>query len=94
MAPTLRPTTDSQGDYHVLHGEWQIGQIDRRLSLTGTGSRWFWALNGIPVGMPKAMRLAGVTDTLEEAQAALKESWDEWLAWANLAPPTGGDRAD
>jgi hypothetical protein len=44
--------------------------------------------------MPKEMRLAGVTDTLEEAQAALKESWDEWLAWANLASPTGADRAD
>jgi hypothetical protein len=42
--------------------------------------------------MPEAMRLAGVTDTLEEAQAALKASWDEWLAWANLAPSSGGNQ--
>ena len=90
MAPVLRPAGDSQGDYHVVHGEWQIGQIDQRPSLIGTGSRWLWALNGIPLGIPKALRLAGVTDTLEEAQVALKESWDEWLAWAHLAASTGG----
>jgi hypothetical protein len=91
MAPTLRPSTDSPGDYHVMHGEWQIGQIDKRPSLIGPEPRWLWALNGIPVGMPRGMRLAGATVTLEEAQAGLKQSWEEWMAWANLAP-TGTDR--
>jgi hypothetical protein len=77
MAPTLRPTNNVQGDHHVMHGEWQIGQIDRRPSLTGPGDRWFWALNGIPVGIPKGIRPAGVTGTLNEAQAELVESWKE-----------------
>jgi hypothetical protein len=75
-------------------GNGKIGQIDRRPSFTSTGSRWLWALNRIPVGMPEAMRLVGVTDTLEQAQAALKESWDEWLAWAHLAPRSGGNQED
>jgi hypothetical protein len=88
MAPILRPANNSQGDYLVMHGQWQIGQIDRRPSLTGPGDRWFWALNGIPVGMPKEMRLAGVSGTLEEAEAALKESWQEWITWASLVTPT------
>jgi hypothetical protein len=92
MAPTLRPTNNSQGDHHVMHGEWQIGQIDRRPSLLGSGDRWLWALNGIPAGIPKGIRLAGVTGTLKEAQAELMESWKEWMAWANLAPLTGEDR--
>jgi hypothetical protein len=92
MAPTLRPANDSPGDYHLMHGQWQIGQIDRRPSLTGPGYRWIWALNGIPVGIPKGMRLAGVAGTLEEAQVAFRESWEEWLAWANLASPVGDDR--
>jgi hypothetical protein len=94
MAPTLRPATESHGDYGVIHGQWQIGQIDRRPSLTGPEDRWLWALNGIPVGIPKGMRLAGVSETLEEAQAALQVSWEEWMAWANLAPSTRDDRAD
>jgi hypothetical protein len=93
MAPVLRTAIDTQGDYHVMHGEWQIGQIDKRRSLTGPGDRWFWALNGIPVGIPRGMGLAGVAATLEEAQAALQKAWEDWMAWANLAPRTGDDPA-
>jgi hypothetical protein len=94
MAPTLRPANNgSQGDYHVMQGEWQIGQIDKRPSLIGPGDRWLWALNGIPAGIPKEMGIAGIAETLEEAQAALKKTWEEWMAWANLAPRTGDNRA-
>jgi hypothetical protein len=84
MALVLQPDADSPGDHKVMHGEWQIGQVDKRPSFTGTEARWLWALNGVPGG-PKGIRLAGVTATLDEAEAELKKSWDEWLAWAGLS---------
>ncbi len=84
MALMLRPNADSPGGHEVMHGEWQVGQIDKRPSYTGTEPRWLWALNGVPRG-PEGLRLAGVTATLDEAEAELKKSWDEWLAWADLS---------
>jgi polyhydroxyalkanoate synthase subunit PhaC len=30
------------------------------------------------------MRLAGMSTSLDEAQAQLTENWRKWLAWANL----------
>lgn len=84
MALMLRPDTDSPGDHKVMHGEWQVGQIDKRPSYTGSEPRWLWALNGVPGG-PQGMRLAGVMPTLDEAEAELKKSWDQWLEWAGLS---------
>jgi hypothetical protein len=84
MALMLRPNADSPDDQLVMHGEWEVGRIDKRPSLTGPGFRWFWALNRVPDG-PNEIRLAGVTATLDEAEAALKLSWEHWLAWANLS---------
>jgi hypothetical protein len=84
MALLLRPAANSPGDHLVMHGEWQVGQIDKRPSFTGTEARWLWALNGVPGG-PKGIRLAGVMGTLEEAEAELKKSWEQWLEWASLS---------
>jgi hypothetical protein len=84
MPLVLRPNADSPSDHVVMHGEWQVGQIDKRPSFTGAEPRWLWALNGVPGG-PKGIRLAGVTGTLDEAEAELKKSWEEWLAWAGLS---------
>jgi hypothetical protein len=53
-------------------------------SLTGGEARWIWALNGVPAG-PQGIRLAGVTGTLDEAEAELKKSWEQWLLWASLS---------
>lgn len=84
MALVLQPDATSPGDHKVMHGEWQVGQIDKRPPFTGTEPRWLWALNGVPGG-PKGIRLAGVTATLDEAEAELRKSWEEWLAWASLS---------
>jgi hypothetical protein len=83
MALVLRPDANSPGDHQVMHGEWQVGQIDKRPPLMGTQSRWIWALNGAPRG-PEGMRLAGAAGTLDEAKAELKKSWEQWLTWAGL----------
>jgi hypothetical protein len=76
------PNPLSPNDHRVMHGEWQIGQINPALS---GGTRWIWALNGVPGGIPTGIRLAGVVATLDEAEVALTESWEQWLAWADLS---------
>jgi hypothetical protein len=41
------PDPLSPNNHQVMHGEWQIGQINPALS---GGTRWLWALNGVPGG--------------------------------------------
>jgi hypothetical protein len=36
-------------------------------------------------GGPKGIRIAGVTGTLDAAEAELRESWGQWLAGAGLS---------
>jgi hypothetical protein len=91
MALVLRPDTNSPGDHQVVHGQWQIGQIDKRFV---TGDRWFWALNGVPASVPRGIRLAGVTTTLDEAEAELNKSWQEWLVWAGFSDSTPATEPD
>ncbi len=83
MALVVRPDPGTLGDHLVMHGEWQVGQIDRRPSFINKDSRWIWALNGVPSG-PKGLRLAGVAESMEAAEVELKKSWEEWLSWAGL----------
>jgi len=85
MALVLRPDAKLPGDHQVMHGEWQVGQIAKRPPLTGTEPRWLWALNGVPAAGPEGIRLAGVAGTLDEAEAELKMSWEQWLAWTSLS---------
>jgi hypothetical protein len=71
---TMRPhSLLSRGSHEVMHGEWQVGQIEKRSSLYGPEERWIWALNGVPAAGPEGIRRAGNTATLDEAEAALKE---------------------
>ena len=84
MALVLRPDPGTLGDHKVMHGEWQVGQIDKRPSFASKEPRWIWALNGVPGG-PKGLRLAGVAESMDAAEAELKKSWHEWLAWAGFA---------
>ena len=82
MPLLIRPNPLSPNQHQVMHGKWQIGQINP--ALTG-GARWIWALNGVPGGTSTGMRLAGIAATLDEAEAALRERWEQWLAWAGLS---------
>jgi hypothetical protein len=85
MTLALRSVVGSPGDHHVMHGEWQVGQIEKRPALIGTEPRWIWSLNGVPWGTPKEMHLAGVARSLDEATAEVKKSFEQWLAWAQLS---------
>jgi hypothetical protein len=85
MPLVIRPNPLSPNDHHVMHGEWQVGEIDTRPSPITGGSRCIWALNGVPAATPSRIRLAGATTTLDEAEAALRASWEQWLAWAGLS---------
>jgi hypothetical protein len=82
MPLLIIPNPLSPNDHRVMHGEWQVGQIKPALS---GATRWLWALNGVPGGTPTEIRVAGVATTLDEAEAALTQSWEEWLTWASLS---------
>jgi hypothetical protein len=88
MDLTVMPNTEASGlpgmlpfDLNVMHGRLRVGRI-RRESTLGSASQWVWVVsvyNG-----PDAMRRSGMAATVEEAQAALKDDWRQWHAWAGL----------
>lgn len=78
----------SPNDQRVMHGEWQVGLLEKRpSSLRRNETTWFWALNGLPAHVPTGLCLAGFAGTVDEAKAELKRSWEQWLTWANLSSP-------
>jgi hypothetical protein len=57
---------------------------NRAAHLATLGQEWSWAINDAHAA-PSVMRLHGQGATLEEAKAALRENWNNWLAWAKLS---------
>jgi hypothetical protein len=87
MALTLQTSPDGglsrrKTDHFVMSGGLCIGRIYKRESVRSE-AQWLWALNGISAP-PEVMRSAGMSASFESAEAALKENWAKWLAWANL----------
>jgi hypothetical protein len=85
MSLTLQPNSynaNPENDHLAMSGNLCVGRVYRRLF--ARTSQWLWAINGVQQTPPDVMRLAGVTDSFEEAQAQLKENWAKWLAWARL----------
>ena len=84
---------NAENDFNVMSGGLCVGRIYKRDSRGRPELQWLWALNGV-YGGPDAMRITGMTTTLDHAQTELKESWEKWTAWANLQdsasppPPT------
>ena len=48
MSIVLKPNAAATDDYHVMHGELQIGQIYKRKAAIRPEAQWLWALNGVP----------------------------------------------
>jgi hypothetical protein len=68
-------------DYYLMSGDFARRPY---LERQGTqGLEFLWALNGV-FGGPHEMRVAGMVATFDQAQAALQENWEKWLAWAKL----------
>ena len=84
----LKPKADATDNYHVMHGELQVGQIYKRKAALRPEAHWLWDLNGVPA-VPAGVVLTGLAGTLDEAMAALEEGWSMWLASAELSE-TGG----
>jgi hypothetical protein len=91
MALILAPNTEvpaadrvTAPDLLVMHKQLRVGRIRRREAAINRASQWIWAITGVRDG-PEAMRLSGTAATIEEAQAALQENWERWLAWAGLS---------
>jgi predicted RNase H-like HicB family nuclease len=82
------PNTDASGmpgmppfDLNVMHGRLRVGRI-RRESALSPPSQWIWVVS--VYDGPEAMHRSGMAATVEEAQAALKDNWQQWLVWAGL----------
>jgi hypothetical protein len=94
MALVLRPNADgSPDDHHVMHGGWQVGRIYKRRDALRTETQWLWSISGVSRGIAE-LRFTGMSGTLDEALAALKESWDKWLANAQLTAAETGAGTD
>jgi hypothetical protein len=95
MALVLQPNADgSPDDHHVMHGGWQLGRIYKRQNALRPETQWLWSISGVSRGRAE-MRFTGMSGTLDEALAAMKESWDKWLVCAQLTAPetdAGTDR--
>jgi hypothetical protein len=73
-------------DYYLTSGDLRVGRIYERHGMHGL--EFLWALNGV-FGGPHEMRVAGMAATFDQAQAALQENWEKWLAWAKLQELSG-----
>ena len=89
MSLVLKAGVGVTDDYHVMHGELQVGQIYKRKAALRAEAQWLWALNGVPTASD-APALTGLVATLDEAMAALKERWSEWLASSELTEKVNG----
>jgi hypothetical protein len=84
MALVLQP--NDQGlpdDHHVMQGAWRMGRIHKRQNALRPETQWLWFISGISRG-PDGLRLTGMSATPDEALAALQDSWDKLLVWAQL----------
>jgi hypothetical protein len=89
MALLLRPISDdSPGEYDVVQGELKVGHIYKRDATLRPEAHWMWTLNGVPGG-PDGLPLTGFAESRNQAEAALSESWEQWLAWAGLSEASG-----
>ena len=89
MTLSLQPNADgSPGDYVVLSGALKVGQIYKRGTALRPETEWTWVLNGVPTG-PDGLAVTGCAESREGAEAALRESWEQWLAWAGLSEEDG-----
>ena len=67
-----------------MHGALEVARIHKRKTAIRPETQWLWSLNSLLRG-PDGMRLTGMAGTPEEAMAALKNNWDQWLEWAKLS---------
>lgn len=88
MSLVLKPRADTTDDYHLMHGEMQIGQIYKREAAIRPEAQWLWALNGVP-SVSDGPRLTGLAATLDQAMADLTKSWSQWLASVELTEAGG-----
>ena len=85
MPLVWQPNPDgAPDDYHVMQGGWQIGRIHKRKDTGRAEIHWIWIISCVFRG-PDGLRLSGVNTTVDEALAALGETWNKWLIWAELA---------
>jgi hypothetical protein len=68
-------------DFIVVDGRFVVGRICKREAAINPALEWIWVITAV-TGAPKSVRQSGSTATYDEAKAALKDNWEECLAWA------------
>lgn len=80
----LMSKATAEHDYSILIDGLTAGRIMLRPAAFGA-SRWFWTITG-PLLVHAGLSSSGEAETIEEAWAAFRETFDRWLAWALEAP--------
>jgi hypothetical protein len=82
MTLVLQPSGNGSPDEHnVMQGGWHVGRIYKRQGALRPETQWLWFISARG---PDGLRLTGMSGSLDEALAALKENWTKVLAWAEL----------
>lgn len=76
----LVPTAIAQDDYAIAIDGMRAGRIIRQARAFGKET-WFWTMTG-PALAQAGMASSGEAETLEEARAAFRRVFNEWLRWA------------
>jgi hypothetical protein len=71
-------------DFYLMSGELCVGRIYKR----ATEARIAISLGTCSAG-PTKPRIAGMAAMFNQAQAALQDNWERWLAWAKLQEAAG-----
>jgi len=79
---SLRNNLGNPDDYDVVDGDGKI--IGRVMKPGGGAEHWFWALK---VVVRPPLRGSGTAPTRDEAAAAFRATWDQWLVHTRARPP-------
>lgn len=68
-------------DFHIFAGEQLVGRI-YRYHVTSPVEAWWWGISMICIDATFEHQSKGYTKSFEEARAAFRIAFDQWLAWA------------
>ena len=68
-------------DWQVLKDGNEIGRIYEKHAPASPDQAWFWSITEY-VEPRSGLRASGMSETLDAAKAAFRDSYDKWRAWA------------
>jgi hypothetical protein len=81
MALTLRRTRIEPQDWDVLDDGKPVGRIYERHAPGNPDLAWFWSITAY-VEPRAGLRISGMTEKFDAANAAFRATWEQWQSWA------------